>query len=451
MSKISFYKIDIFHILVAFLMIGSSVISFYSYKGGVWDGHVIDGNLFMSGGVPDLVAYPMWGYSLLAGLFGELIVVLQSVILFIFLSYWYGEIVKVGMDNAPFLLTNSGKCLLVLLVLPFVFLGVSYYSNSMAYVFSMFGVLMLSHAVEEGKSNLYYAFSGILLGFGYNFRSEVLIIAVIVLTLYIIYSVIHNGKSRIIFVRSLVFVVGFVVLMIPWLFYTKAYTGKFEVTSTNGPAVMYIGLGYLNNNPWNIKPYDNFARAIAKDNGISSQWSSEAKELFAEKYKDAVLAHPVAFVERIFLGIKLMMTQGLYIPNIRSLVAGNDPIETKKIDYLNERLKKYLGLYFNEREFNHYLKIGIVDSDIEFRHKFVIFFEYFVRMLYALIAIIFIAFPVYLIASKRFGHFVHYLYGAHLLFISLVAGLVQSFPRHTTIIVPIAILSLVKSYRYSRV
>ena len=58
-------------------------------KGSVWDNHLADGLLFMSGAVSVTPAYPIWGYSLLAGLFKENVIVFQMFLIVIILKKFF--------------------------------------------------------------------------------------------------------------------------------------------------------------------------------------------------------------------------------------------------------------------------------------------------------------------------------------------------------------------------
>ena len=63
-------------------------------------------------------------------------------------------------------------------------------------------------------------------------------------------------KKKIKTISTLIIPLLILLLLIPWGIYTYSRSNQFLLTSTNSGHTLFIGLGQLNNNKWNITPSD---------------------------------------------------------------------------------------------------------------------------------------------------------------------------------------------------
>ena len=292
--------------------------------GSMWDSHYDSGKLLLNGKIPDLPAYPMWGYSLLAGILGKYIVLFQisiALVLLFLLSYHAKESLNKIKSAKLKLLFNP--IILTILLIPWFFLQASYFSNSIYSQLVVAGYWVLIIAYKKDFNSKFLILSAILIGLGFNFRTEALITAILLILSLIIYNF-KIGFRKLLLYKIIIFTIFFSVCLIPWLFYTKATIGKPILTTTNGGAVSYLGLGINPKNPWGIISNDAYVDKIARQTINKSPWSVEADDYFRRAYIVAVKENPIAFITRIVYGCKLMLIQGLFVPEMEPLFKFND-------------------------------------------------------------------------------------------------------------------------------
>lgn len=312
----------------------------------------------------------------------------------------------------------------------------------MGTILIFWGVWLLCQAVIRNKSLIYYALSGLIMGISINIRSEYLLI-ILLLTVSILLNGLFERQFKIYLVKSITFLIFSISCLIPWLVFTNNTIGRPLFTSTNSGAVRYLGLGVLPNNPWGIIDDDGYVSRIAYNDLGKSPWSLEANYYFSKKYIEAINNCPAAFVKRIVRGWILLLKQGLYFPNLRILVSSRS-IDQMTIDYINERLKQTLGLNVNIYELEKYRKLGIDKIIIPVKYYIIIFIEYLFRMIINIIYIILLAISIINIIKKRINHkFLSLVCISFICYLLFIAGFVQTEPRHTTIILPILLNTLV--------
>jgi len=415
--------------------------------GGVWPNHLADGLLFVRGSIPALPAYPMWGYSLLAGVFKENITIFQGMLMLVVCVYWYRSILRFTTAVYPprrLIKIITNPFFVGTMLAPFIFLSLSYFSNSMAYILAFCGAWVLHLAVEGGKdkSARYYATSGLLIGLGFNFRSEIILLGVLLFFALLIYGVIKRSKGH--YLRmGVVFCIPLFLATLPWVVYTGITINQPRISSTNGGTVMYLGLGVLPNNPWNVVDNDPYAIKIADENNLDSAWSADADRYFKRKYLQAIKDHPGSFAKRVLIGWRLMLTQGLHIPDARGFFYSEKSRDGMLLDYLNEELKLALGLNVNEREREKYIAMGITSNDLSLRHYSIVALDYFSRFVYLGVFILLLGACMLLSLKTKFNSFISLIFAAHLVFLLFVAGFIQTHPRHTTLLLPISLSTII--------
>lgn len=440
-SKFLYRKKYVYLLSVFFLLSFLSLkITLMLPKGGVWENHVECGLLFLKGLIPKTPAYPMWGYSLLAGLFNEKIVIFQGMLLFIICVYWYDSLIKYSSKDVYHSKLVNIICnpnVIAIILAPFFFLSYSYFSNSISTIFVFIGAWILYIAVEN-RNTFHFIVSAFFIGLSFHFRSESLLLGILFIIALLVFGVIkHSAKYYL--RRAFLFFITLFITILPWIIYTGSTLNKVELSSTNAGAVMYIGLGTLPGNPWYITENDSYAHKIALERSFDSPWSSDANKYFRQQYYISIKKYPIAFLKRVLLGCRHMLTQGLYFPNFRNCFYFTKE-DAVAIDFINESLKQAIGLSVNSLEMEQYKLSRIVFS---YKHYAIVFLEYGLRFLYLCIFIVLLILCFKLSLETKFNYFISYLYIVHLIFILFTAGFIQTLPRHTTLVLPIFLSSLI--------
>ncbi|MFH1218949.1 MAG: glycosyltransferase family 39 protein [Candidatus Eisenbacteria bacterium] len=431
-----------------FIVLLASSLAFYisgllPKGGGVWDGHLKAGLLFLKGSIPKIPAYPMWGYSLLSGVFKENITLFQGALLLVVCLYWYKSLFGFAtIVQHPRKLTKiiENPIVVAIMLVPFIFLSLSYFSNSMASILVFWGVWMLYLAVENKRGIGYYAASGLLIGLGFNFRSENLLLGILLFFALLAFGFLKRRVGHYLRMAAM-FLITLFLAVLPWITYTSFTVKQPLLCSTNAGAVMYLGLGILPNNPWNILPGDGYVLRIASERNLGSPWSADANEYFRLHYLQSIKEHPMSFVKRVVVGCRHMLMQGLYFPDFRNLVSDNrDKI---LVDYLNERMQLAFGLKANRMQLEQYRSMGIDSKALSFRHYAIVVSEYGLRFMYLCIFIMLLGSCILLSLKTRFDSFAAFIFTAHFAFILFRAGFIQTLPRHTTLVLPILISTMI--------
>jgi hypothetical protein len=406
-------------------------------KGSVWENHLADGILFMTGRLPATPAYPMWGYSLLAGVLHENVIYLQALLVLLFFCAWYGSCLarRRRMEERGRLLP-AAPVLTALVLAPFVFLSVSYFSNALAQLLAFAGTWILYLAVEERRPIWTFALAGALLGLGYHFRTELLLLAGL-LAAALVVSVLRRRRSA---AAVAAFAVAFTAMLIPWLAYTGSTLQQARLSTTNSGGSTYQGLGQLPSNPWGVEYSDDFVEAIAKAKGLGSPWSEASARYFTQRYFEAIRSHPTAFAKRVLVGWRYMLSQGVYLPKFR-LFGADDKRDAELLLYLDETLRSRLGLNAHDDQLAKLRAKGISDGSLTLRHYAILGTEYAARIFYAAAFVGMLGLAATLSLRSRFRDFAAMVFLAYLVFLLFGAGFLQTNPRHTTLIVPACVMA----------
>jgi 4-amino-4-deoxy-L-arabinose transferase-like glycosyltransferase len=160
-----------------------------------------------------------------------------------------------------------------------------------------FAVAILAVAVYEARSNVFRGFAtGLVVGLGGYFRSEVMIFCAIVPALFMMYL---PWRRTVLLILGIV--VGVTLTMVPWICWTYYKTGTPLVTSSNSGATMYQALGEKANNPWGITLKDGWVQAAAIQAGFSSAWTPGADAYFRRLFVQAVREHPMDYVRLVIM------------------------------------------------------------------------------------------------------------------------------------------------------
>lgn len=402
---------------------------------GVWNRNLNAGRDLLNGVVPTLEAYPIWGYSLFSQVMKEYTPILQGILLFPLL---YALVQHTSQVESGSNKTSIRGMVRVVLLLPFIFLSTSLYSNSMAAILAVSGTLLIIKGIRVEYRPGPMIAAGLLIGLAYNFRPEFLVYGLSLAGCLLLYLARH-GRFKADCKGILVYVAVMLACTIPWLFYTGSVLDRPSISSTNGGGTMYLGLGIRQDNPWGIVDSDEFVENIAAQLEFGSAWSEKANRHFKTEFVNAVQDYPLAFVDRIVTGWILMLKQGLYFPDFRGLHSSSQ--YRAELDYINERFKQHLGLNVNQEELLKYDEIGISSGEISIGQYIIVVAEYVLRAAFALLYLAMVIGSLYKSIATRFRYIESYLFIGYLGVLLVVSGLIQTDPRHTTLILPVLLIT----------
>ncbi len=413
-------------------------------KGGVWENHLSDGLLFLKGSIPRTPGYPMWGYSLLAGILRQNIIFFQAALLIAVFAFWYRSLGVLTTSTSPhgrLVGIMVHPIVVAMILVPFISLSISYYSNSVTYMLAFCATWMLYLAVEGRRGIGYYAAGGLLTGLAFNFRSEILLLGFLETSALFAFGFM-KGYGRYYSKRAATFAITLLLMTLPWALYTGLTVRQPLFSSTNSGGVMYLGLGILPNNPWNIIPGDEYVGRVAREKRLGSPWSIEANRYFKSAYAQCVKEHPKSFTKRVVRGWVLMLAQGLYFPDFRCLFFSSGTGDEKTIGYLIQRTKFTFGLGIDPVNWVKYGMLGVDRKTVSFKHYAVFVSEFLIRFMYLGIFLTLLCSCIVLCLKAKLSSFAAYVFVAYAVFLLFTSGFIQTVPRHTTIALPV-LLSIV--------
>jgi hypothetical protein len=158
------------------------------------------------------------------------------------------------------------------------------------------------------------ALSGILLGLALNFRSDYILLPLVV-ALAVIFTC--RGSRRLQLQRLGVWLAAVVVALVPWMVYSARATGHVLLTSTNAGHVLYISLGQLPGNPWGITPSDSDPRMQREleahfHRASASSLTYASDQYLRHRFIQLVREHPGAWLQKDVDNARDTVTQGFY-------------------------------------------------------------------------------------------------------------------------------------------
>jgi hypothetical protein len=430
-------QLAIFVLLSSFFCVLGAVLASTSPKGSVWVDHLTSGRLLLSGRVPDNPTYPMWGYSLLAGTLSDYLIWVQAVLAIIVSTWWFSLIcsnrVNLGLKLGPFfpVLVSIG-------LIPWFGLATTYFSNSIAIILALLAVCFLWQAENTGHWLKMAALCGVNLGLAANIRSEFVVISFLLGFCVFAYNWkiqrVSLGKSL---GRTLALILPVMLAMTPWAAHSYSSTGELRFKSTNSGAVAYLGLGSLPGNPWGIEPKDEYVDKLALDAlGSRSAWTPAADKHFSRLFGDAIRQHPEAFVKRVANGWRVMLLQGFYLPNLRQVFFSDvrdEIVAGLAVEKMKASLSLGVDLYASDRA----KKAGVDLTQLQARHIAVVVLEAMLRILGVVLLVCLLVILVYRLLRYWPYTFSGWVAATFMLVTVVVAGLIQTSPRHSTLLLPI--------------
>lgn len=90
-------------------------------------------------------------------------------------------------------------------------------------------------------------------------------------------------------------------VMAPWMLWTKSATGTALLTTTSAGGTMYQSLGEIPDNPWGIVLHDAWVDRDARKRGFGTAWSVEANAFYRRRFLECVAEKPGFYARLVFL------------------------------------------------------------------------------------------------------------------------------------------------------
>ncbi len=158
----------------------------------------------------------------------------------------------------------------------------------------LIAALLASASAIWRDNRLWGLWAGVTCGVAYHFRSEFLLLPVVLVVYVVLVRRLRHELRRL---AALFLVTGLFVL--PMAVGTWVETGTPRINTTNAGGTMWQALGERPDNPWGLKLGDQYVAEEAARLGFPSPWGPQANDHFKQEWKDAVEEHPGAYVDLV--------------------------------------------------------------------------------------------------------------------------------------------------------
>lgn len=261
----------------------------------------------------DAPTFPMWGYGWLLLITENklLLLALQNALAIFAVWFFIRRMEKSGiMKNKEMRLLK----LLIVVSIPWYVFHSNMWPNSLAVSLFLFSFVLFIESVCDNKISYKKSIiSGLLFGFALNFRSDYFFLPIGL----VLIAIIVRGLSRYSIINISLWAISIYMMLIPWAVYTKHTTGHYLFKSTNGGAVLFIGLGRnLPGNKWGIsaKDQDPFERTLIKEHfgKALSPWSYEADQFLKRRFLQLISEDPLEYVKKCLYSLWFTIFGGVY-------------------------------------------------------------------------------------------------------------------------------------------
>jgi len=267
--------------------------------------------------VNDITTFPIWGYGIIHWLFNSSkfsILIFQQGLNFITI-YLIDKVLRKKDQKTLFIWR-----ILILFGFPYFLFHTQIWPKSISSSLLILAVIQLINYFNNRKKN-HLIFSGLFFGLLCNFRSEYTYLILSIPFFLIFWDIIEKKKTT--FFSFSILILPFItfLLLIPWGLYTKSKIDHYLLTSTNSGHVLFIGLGQLPNNIWNITPRDDDPKMdkILNEKFKNKNYSSigyEENQYLKKMFFLYVKGSPFEWIKKCVNNIKLIFLDPFYVGNV---------------------------------------------------------------------------------------------------------------------------------------
>ena len=297
-----------------------------------------------SGPKPDVVTWPAWGYAWVVAFlprFGWIVILQACLGTFALLALCF-SLRRSMPRQLPWVAA------LCIGAIPWHDTQLTLYPSGFAGSLALLSLLALDKAARAGGLR-YALLAGVLMGIAANFRSEFVLLPLVIGVGSAALKPWQIGKMVPLRPVALFILVAFL-LQLPWAFFYHAETGRFSLTESNFGHVMFVSLGSDPNNPWKINGDDQSAMQAVRDQGYTfSSLSEQGNQVLRRLVWSKVKEHPQAVLKRTIQQLRNTVSAPFNWGEPK-LDAG----AAHDIDVLRQELKAHLGVGVNVSKLNEY-------------------------------------------------------------------------------------------------
>lgn len=267
--------------------------------------------------INDLSSFPIWGYGIIHWIFNSSkfsILIFQQGLNFITI-YLTDKALSRKNQKIKFIWR-----ILILFGFPYFLFHTQIWPKSITSSLLILAVLQLLNYFDNRKKS-HLIFSGLMFGLLCNFRSDYIYLILSLPIFLIIWEIIEKKQITSFSFSMLILPVITLLFLIPWGLYTKSKTDHYLVTSTNSGHTLFIGLGQLPNNIWNITPRDDDSKMdeVLNEKFKNKNYSSigyEENQYLKKVFFSYVKEFPIEWLKKCANSIKLIFLDSFYVGNV---------------------------------------------------------------------------------------------------------------------------------------
>jgi len=265
----------------------------------------------------DITTFPIWGYGIIHWLFNSSkfsILIFQQGLNYITI-YLIDKVLRRKDQKTIFVWR-----ILVLFGFPYFLFHTQIWPKSISSSLLILGLLQIIKYFD-GLKKIHLIFSGLIFGLLCNFRSDYIFFILSIPIFLIFWEIIEKKKITSFSLSILILPVITLLFLIPWGLYTKSKTDHYLITSTNSGHTLFIGLGQLPNNIWNITPRDDDSKMdeVLNEkfkNKIYSSIGYEENQYLKKVFFSYVKEFPFEWLKKCANSMKLIFLDPFYVGNV---------------------------------------------------------------------------------------------------------------------------------------
>ena len=385
------------------------------------------------GFIDNIYTWPMWGY-------GYILLFFKYKIIIIFLQQLLTilTIISIKVFAKKYLLNQKIYhffSLTLLFSFSWFFFHTSLWPYSISSNLLILSIVLFINSIKSNKI-LYLIYSSILWGIMLNFRSDYYYLTFALSFAFFFYKKLNRNTQ---FKFAFFWLSINFILLTPWALYTNSKTGHFLPISTNGGHVLFISLGQLPNNKWDITANDGdltMHELVVNKFGKNESSLSYNSDLFLKKeFKKRILKFPLEYGKKVIYNFANYIIFPFYNGSIHEIILTRDQIDSFKnkirIQYKNRAIIGILKLFFTKTgvAFLPSILLGIFNfAIIIFFYFHILTFIFFFKKYKCSILIfsLFIVLIIYQIVLNIFAYYLPiYNTNLYLLYIFILFYLIQ--------------------------
>ncbi|MEX1015009.1 MAG: hypothetical protein WDZ80_07695, partial [Candidatus Paceibacterota bacterium] len=310
---------------------------------------IIKGGFNSDLAIQGLPTFPMWGYGWVFLITeSRFLIFLAQSIVAVLSVYYLVQYLYLSDDFSERMIKHF--MFFVLVSFSWIAIHFTLVPNSFAISFKILSIVLLLFGLNNlsVKNSIYYIIvSALFFGLVLNFRPDYIYFTLVILFVIIWFE---SSKKGVLYATLWLFIVA--LLLAPWAIYTYSNFDKPLLTSTNSGHVLFIGLGQLPGNKWNITPNDHDPRMweeLGREMGDDvHSLSYDGDQYLKNRFVELVLANPVEYSKKVSYSAIKTLISGIYVPEFYRLRSDCE-IDCRD-EFLMDIRERPVGALFDDAE-----------------------------------------------------------------------------------------------------